>query len=239
MSRIFCSLDTPHIDKALYLSQMAAEAGCGLKFGLEFFANTGPTGLEKIRSKFPDTPIFLDLKFHDIPNTVAEAVRGVTRLGVQYLNCHASGGFSMMQLAQAAMSEEATRLGIQSPQLLAVTVLTSLDETALTEVGQQGPARDQVLRLATLTQKAGLAGVVCSGHEIETLRHALGPDFVLMVPGIRPKGADVGDQKRIMTPPEALKAGATHLVIGRPITGAADPFAAAKAIFSDIEQAGV
>ncbi|MEC7576943.1 MAG: orotidine-5'-phosphate decarboxylase, partial [Pseudomonadota bacterium] len=182
-----------------------------------------------IRDKHPDTSIFLDLKFHDIPNTVASALRVVSDLGVDYTNLHASGGLEMMQRAL-----DAVNAAHKPAKLLAVTVLTALNDQSLNTVGQQTPVQDQVLRLAKLTKQAGLAGVVCSAHEIDAIRSACGAEFALMTPGIRPVGSANDDQKRVMTPRDALSAGATHLVIGRPITQAADPRKAAEDILESI-----
>ena len=176
--------------------------------------------------------VFLDLKFHDIPNTVAAACRAAAGLGVWMMNVHASGGRRMMMAAQEALADLPRR-----PLLIAVTVLTSMSAEDLAEVGVAGVPADQVLRLARLTQQCKLDGVVCSAQEAAMLRADLGADFRLVTPGIRPAGADVGDQRRVMTPVEALHAGATDLVIGRPITGAADPLAALKQIQSDIQNA--
>ncbi|MBN8520389.1 MAG: orotidine-5'-phosphate decarboxylase [Alphaproteobacteria bacterium] len=219
---IFCAIDTSDLDQAQSLSRKISGTGCGIKLGLEFFNRFGPSGVEKIKKKIGDSKLFLDLKYHDIPNTVAGAIKAVSTLGVDYLNVHAAGGLEMMQEAKAVCPPQT--------KLLAVTVLTSLEDEHLRAVGQSTPAGDQVERLARLTQTAGLDGVVCSAHEIKRLRAACGDDFVLMVPGIRPAGADKGDQKRVMTPSEAFEAGATHLVIGRPITGAPDPETAARDI---------
>lgn len=224
--KIFCAIDTPDLNQAKSLAKSISGTGCGIKLGLEFFNAFGPQGVHEIKKIIGDTKLFLDLKYHDIPNTVASAIKAISNIGADYLNVHASGGLEMMKAAKAACASET--------KLLAVTVLTSLDDSNLTAVGQSVPAADQVERLARLTQSAGLDGVVCSAHEISRLRAACGPDFVLMVPGIRPAGADAGDQKRIMTPEEAMKAGATHLVIGRPITGATDPAAAANDILRTI-----
>lgn len=235
MTKVYCAIDTPDLGRATELAKQVSLAGCGVKLGLEFFANNGPSGITAISKSCPDAKIFLDVKFHDIPNTVAGALRGAARLGVAYVNCHASGGVEMMRAGQEALAEESIRLGLPVPKFLAVTVLTSINEQALNEIGQTGQPHDQVVRLAKLTQQAGLAGIVCSGHEIKLVREALGQDFVLMVPGIRPAGSDVGDQKRIMTPREAMEAGATHLVIGRPITGAKDPTLAATEILKSLE----
>lgn len=234
-SKIFCAIDTTDIAKAKSLAAAIAPVTGAIKLGLEFFNANGPQGVREVLSAVPGAPLFLDLKFHDIPNTVAGAVRAATRLGPAYLNVHASGGAGMMRAAADAAREESARLGIAAPVLLGVTVLTSLDDAALEDVGQKTPASDQVRRLAELSQKAGLGGVVCSAHEIATLRAACGRDFVLMVPGIRPAGSETADQKRVMTPRAAIAAGATHLVIGRPITGAPDPAAAARAILESLE----
>ena len=230
---IYCAVDTTDPARAVDLAGILMRTGCGLKLGLEFFSAHGPQGVRTLRSQFPDLPLFLDLKFHDIPNTVAQAVRAVVLLGVSCLNVHATGGAEMMKAAVAAAREESARLGINPPAVLAVTVLTSLDDAALAAIGQAGPAADQVARLALLSRDSGMAGVVCSAHEIERLRAACGADFILMVPGIRPAGSAAQDQKRTMTPAQALAAGATHLVIGRPITQAPDPAAAIRAILSE------
>lgn len=234
MTKIYCAIDTPDVARASELARQVSSAGCGVKLGLEFFSNNGPAGVAAISKACPDAKIFLDMKYHDIPNTVAGALRGAARLGVAYVNCHAAGGMEMMKMGLEALADESSKLGLPTPQFLAVTVLTSIDATALTSVGQIGTPPEQVVRLATLTKDSGLAGIVCSGQEIQLVRGALGKDFVLMVPGIRPAGADVGDQKRVMTPREALDAGATHLVIGRPITGAKDPAQAAADILATL-----
>lgn len=232
---IFCALDTTDIERAKAWAGALSPA-CGLKLGLEFFNAHGPQGVRDVLSVVPGAIVFLDLKYHDIPNTVAGAVRAAVSLRPAYFNVHASGGAEMMRAALDAAKEEGARLGCAAPKLLAVTVLTSLDDAGLERVGQAGPATDQVRRLAALAQESGLDGVVCSAHEIAALRTACGPDFVLMVPGIRPAGAQVGDQKRVMTPAAAMQAGASHLVIGRPITGVADPAEAARAILQSIRE---
>ena len=225
---IFCALDTDDLDHACALAEQIGPATGGLKLGLEFFSRFGMNGVEKIRNACPQAQIFMDLKFHDIPNTVGGAVKTVSEnLAPAYLNVHAGGGRHMMEAAKEACSAET--------KLLGVTILTSLDEKALTDIGYQDEVSDSVSRLAHLTQQSGLAGIVCSAHEIHMIREQCGKDFVMMVPGIRPAGTDAGDQKRIMTPKQALQAGATHLVIGRPITQANDPQAAAQDIISDIK----
>lgn len=234
---IFCALDTTDIEQAKrWASQIASAAG-GIKLGLEFFNAHGPQGVRDVLSAAPGLPFFLDLKFHDIPNTVAGAVRAAVSLAPMYLNVHASGGAEMMRAAAEAAKDESARLGILPPKILAVTVLTSLDDAGLEAVGQVAPASDQVRRLAALAQGSGMDGVVCSAHEVKILRDVCGPDFVLMVPGIRPAGAQAGDQKRVMTPAAAMQAGVSHLVIGRPITGAPDPAAVAREILRSIHEA--
>jgi len=229
---IFAAIDTPDRDRARDLAQRVGDAVGGIKLGLEFFNAHGPEGVRDVASGHEN--LFLDLKYHDIPNTVAGAVRAAVRLRPMILNVHAAGGPAMMQAARQAAAEEAARLGVRRPLVLAVTVLTSLDDGDLEAVGQSGPIGGQVVRLARLARDCGLDGVVCSPLEIVATREACGPDFTLVVPGIRPAGAAAGDQKRIMTPAEALAAGADWLVIGRPITGAPDPAAAARRISADL-----
>lgn len=243
--RILVALDTPDVDKATALSRQLAGKVGGVKLGLEFFNANGPDGVRGVVRAAPEeTPrgeatvqqrLFLDLKFHDIPNTVAGAVRSVMPLGPAILNVHAGGGSAMMKAALDSANFEAEQLGTVRPMMIAVTVLTSLDDADLSAVGQSIPARDQVVRLAALTQQAGLDGVVCSSREIAAIRAECGPDFKLIVPGIRPAGAALGDQKRVMTPSQALAEGADFLVIGRPITGAEDPIATAEAIAAEME----
>ncbi len=231
---IYCAIDTPDLNAARHLAAAMQDAECGIKLGLEFFNANGPQGVAAIRQACPDLKLFLDLKCHDIPNTVAGAIRAVIRLAPSYLTLHAAGGAEMMRAAQDAATEESMRLGVNPPALLAVTVLTSLDDLALQSTGQQTPAADQVLRLAELTHAAGLPGIVCAGPDISAVRKALGQHFILMVPGIRPAGSAALDQKRVMTPKDAITIGATHLVIGRPITGAPDPARAARDILETL-----
>lgn len=226
---VYCSIDTSDLASAIRMADQVVPAGCGLKLGMEFFNANGPQGVTSLREKHPDASLFIDLKYHDIPNTVAGALRAITRLAPDFLNVHASGGAEMMRQGLAAMKEEAHRRDIKMPKLLAVTVLTSMDDEAVTSVGWQLPVAEQVRRLALLTKNTGLNGVVCSPLEIRMVREHCGPGFITMVPGIRPAAAD-DDQKRVMTPKEAMQAGATHLVIGRPITQARDPGQAAADI---------
>ncbi len=229
--RIFVALDTQDLGKAAGLAQALGGRVGGLKIGKEFFAAQGPDG---VRAVARGEPLFLDLKFHDIPNTVAGAIRAVVHLRPFMVNVHASGGRAMMQAAGEAAREAAEDLEVTRPLVLGVTVLTSLDEDDLDAVGQRGPASDQTVRLANLARDSGLDGVVCSPREIAAVRAACGPDFLLVVPGIRPTWAAADDQKRIMTPAEALGAGADYLVVGRPITGAADPVAAARRLVEEL-----
>jgi orotidine-5'-phosphate decarboxylase len=224
---VFVALDTPEISKALAIATAVRPYVGGLKIGLEFITANGPDGIRRIVEL--GLPVFADVKFHDIPNTVAAASRELAKLGAKLFNVHASGGERMMRDAS-----EAARAVDPKVKVIAVTALTSLDDAVLESVGQRGPAQEQVLRLARLAQQAGLDGVVCSAQEIVPLRKSLGPDFLLVTPGIRPAGADLHDQKRVMTPAEAHRAGANILVVGRPITGAADPAAAAKAIADEL-----
>lgn len=235
VSRVLVALDTTSVADAVDRARAMRGAVAGVKLGLEFFNANGPAGVRQVIAE--GLPLFLDLKFHDIPNTVAGAVRAVTPLGPYMLNVHASGGTAMMRAALDAAVDTAATVGVRRPLVIGVTVLTSLADDDLAAVGQQGPAGDQVRRLAALAQAAGLDGVVCAPQEIEVLRKECGRDFVLVTPGIRPAGAAVGDQKRVMTPGEAVRRGADYLVIGRPITASSDPAAAARDIAAEIERA--
>ena len=228
---ILVGLDTTDLAIARGWARATRDSAAGIKLGLEFFNANGPAGVAEIAAA--GAPLFLDLKFHDIPNTVAGAVRAVAPLKPMILNVHASGGAAMMRAAHDAAQDSAARLGVTPPKLIAVTILTSLGDADLSAIGQPGAA-DQVRRLAALTQVCGLDGVVCSPHEIALLRRDLGPDFLLVIPGVRPSWAAAGDQKRVMEPRQAMEAGADYLVIGRPITAAADPAEAARRIASEI-----
>lgn len=224
---IYCAIDKPDLGTALKLCADITSEGLGIKLGLEFFNALGLTGVQEIQKQHPDLPIFLDLKYHDIPNTVASAIRAVTKnFTPAYLNVHAAGGLEMMKAAKAACPD--------NTKLLAVTILTSLDEDAINQVGYTSNVREQVVKMAKLTQDAGLDGVVCSSHEIKAIRETCGDDFTLMVPGIRPAGSDAGDQSRIMTPADAINKGATHLVIGRPISQSNTPAQAAQDILNSL-----
>lgn len=222
--RIFCAIDTADLTQALRLVKKLSVVPLHYKLGLKFFSAQGLAGVEKIRAVAGrKSDIFLDLKFHDIPNTVSGAVRAALKAEPEFMTVHASGGKAMIQAAVKAAAGSGAKI-------LAVTVLTHLDTDDLKSIGQQTPVEGQVLRLARLAQEAGADGVVCSPHEIELLRHKMGKDFLLVVPGIRPAGAAGDDQKRTLTPEKALKLGADYLVIGRPITAAPDPVVAAKNI---------
>lgn len=229
--RILVGVDTPERARAETLVQNLRGKVGGIKIGKEFFTSQGP---QVVREVIGDEPLFLDLKFHDIPNTVAGAVRASVRLKPLIVNVHAAGGRAMMTAAAEAAKEEAEAQGVSKPLVIAVTVLTSLDDADLESVGQQGPAAAQVERLAALAQDCGLDGVVCSPREITVLRRLCGPDFKLVVPGIRPSWAAAGDQKRIMTPADAVSAGADYIVIGRPIAAAPDPAEAADRIAAEL-----
>jgi orotidine-5'-phosphate decarboxylase len=235
--KIIVALDFADASSALALVDRLDPALCRLKVGKELFTVAGPELVRALVAR--GFEVFLDLKFHDIPNTVAAACRAAAGLGVWMLNVHASGGRRMMTAAQEALAELPPRERPgdkpQRPLLIAVTVLTSMSAEDLGEVGVSDAPADQVLRLARLTQACRLDGVVCSAQEAALLRADLGADFRLVTPGIRPAGSEAGDQRRVMTPAQALRAGATDLVIGRPITAAVDPLAALKQIQSEIQ----
>lgn len=231
-SPVFCAIDRADLSGALLLAKsFSNQAVGGLKLGLEFVTANGPSGVKSIVDL--GLPVFLDLKFHDIPNTVAGAVRAAAGLGVSMLTLHLQGGPAMLWAAADAIKD----LGDQRPLLLGVSVLTSMDDKDLAAVGVEGSTEAQVLRLAGLAKKTGMDGMICSPREIEPLRNAFGDSLKLVVPGIRPAGCSAGDQKRTLTPGEAIKAGADYLVIGRPITGAGRPRAAAQAIKDEIDAA--
>jgi orotidine-5'-phosphate decarboxylase len=227
--RLAVALDVPDARQALELVASLEGTCRWFKVGMELYYAAGNAFIETLRNQ--DFQVFLDLKLHDIPNTVAGAVRSVTSAGASLLTVHASGGPAMM----AAAVEAASAPG--SPRLLAVTVLTSMDAFELSAVGVSESTIDQVLLLARLANSVGIDGLVCSPEEVATLRAETDPDTLLVIPGIRPAGSDVGDQKRIATPGDAIALGASMLVVGRPITRSANPAAAAKAILEEIAQA--
>lgn len=225
---VFCALDLRDLDAAIALAHDLRGHIGGIKLGMEFFYTHGAEGYLKVAQA--GLPIFLDLKFHDIPNTVAGAVRALLPLEPALLTLHISGGVAMMQAACAAVQDAKAATAV-----IGVSVLTSLNEDDLTQMGVSGSVQNQVSTLGKLAQSAGLDGAVCSPMEIEQLRMNCGTDFKLIVPGIRPQGADVQDQKRVMTPKQARDLGADILVIGRPIVQADDPAAAAHAIVESLE----
>lgn len=228
-SKIIVALDYADAASAQALVARLDPALCKLKVGKELFTAAGPAFVESLVKQQYD--VFLDLKFHDIPNTVAKACQAAANLGVWMLNVHASGGLPMMQAAREGLDKA---FGSQSPLLIAVTVLTSMDEPTLHSLGIQRSLSEHVLALASLTQQAGLHGVVCSAQEAAMLKQTLGPDFCLVTPGIRPADASQDDQTRIVTPKDAIALGSHYLVIGRPITQAADPIVALNTIIKNI-----
>lgn len=228
--RIVIALDYPEPRAALEMVQRLEPSRCRLKVGKELFTRGGPQLVEQLRNK--DFEIFLDLKFHDIPNTVAGACAAAADLGVWMVNVHALGGAKMMAAAQEALAKAAHR-----PLLIAVTILTSMGEQDIREVGLSGAPADNVARLAALAQQAKLDGVVCSPQEVAMLRGSLGNDFRLVTPGIRPAWSAKGDQTRITTPADAVRLGSDYLVIGRPITAAEEPMKALAAIEQELQGA--
>ena len=224
INRIFVALDTPSLEHAIDLTNQLMGVVGGVKMGKEFLTVHGLEGVRKV-SKC-GMPVFLDTKFHDIPNTVASSIRAILPVNPFVINVHASGGSAMMRAAKKAVEEA----GKNRPLLIAVTILTSMKDEDLIEIGMQTPTESQVVALARLSQKSGLDGIVCSPLEINAVRQACGPDFKLMVPGIRPTWSTHDDQNRITTPSGAIKLGADYLVIGRPITSAKNPIEAAQRI---------
>lgn len=225
---IICAVDTTDVAKAKGLaSQLNGHVGA-LKLGLEFFTANGAAGVEQIASQ--EAPVFLDLKFHDIPNTVSKAVKATAPIDAFMLTVHTAGGRDMMKAAAEAASDNAAKTGKQKALVVGVTLLTSLDQTDLSDMGIDALIAEQVKRRAELAQASGLDGVVCSSQEIALLRKVCDKDFKLVVPGIRPEGSDTGDQKRVTTPRDAMELGADYLVIGRPITQDANPKQAAMRI---------
>lgn len=226
--KIIVALDYDNQQDALLIAQRLDPQRCRLKVGKELFTIAGPDLIKTLHEL--GFEIFLDLKFHDIPNTVAKAVLAAAKLGVWMVNVHASGGGEMMRTTIDAMQTAEGR----QPILIAVTVLTSMDADGLRETGINQTPAERVLELAKLTQNSGLAGVVCSAQEAQLLKQQLGSEFILVTPGIRPAFASVGDQKRVMTPAQAIAAGSDYLVIGRPITQADDPMQALRLIEAEI-----
>lgn len=229
---VFCAIDTADFSLARDLALALRGYVGGLKIGLEFFMAHGAAGYMHLADL--GMPMFLDVKLHDIPNTVKGALTSLLRLRPDFVTIHTSGGEAMMRAAVDA----ASTVGSAKPLLLGVTVLTSLDTVDLLAMGQEPNVSAQVLRLAHLAASGGMDGVICSPAEVMMLREACGKDFILMVPGVRPAWAQVNDQKRVMSPRDAMEAGANYLVIGRPITSASDPAAAARKVVQEIEEIG-
>ena len=226
--RVIVPLDVPHLAAALELAARLDPKLCRVKVGKELFVAEGPAAVARLQER--GFEVFLDLKFHDIPNTVAGACRSAARLGVWMMNVHASGGEAMMRAAREAIAGVA-----RPPLLIAVTILTSLSDADLDSIGYSGSVIENVERLARLARVCGLDGVVCSAQEAKQLRRAAGPDFILVTPGIRLEGTPGDDQARVVTPVQAARLGADYLVIGRPITQARDPAAVLESIQSQLE----
>jgi orotidine-5'-phosphate decarboxylase len=231
--KLIVALDVDSAEQALKLVERLKPWAGLFKVGMELFYSQGPVIINELRRR--GVKLFLDLKLHDIPNTVARATRVLTRLGVAMFNVHAAGGRTMMRAALESCQEESAKLGLSRPLVLAVTVLTSIDQLAFNqELGFSGPVADKVVAWALLARECGLDGVVASAHEAGAIRRLCGPDFIIVTPGIRPSGTAGGDQKRIVTPAVALAAGASHLVVGRPIIAAPDPAKAARFILDEM-----
>ena len=230
--RLIVALDLADPARARSLATLLAPEVGMLKVGKQLFVNAGPDIVRVIHDLGGE--VFLDLKFHDIPNTVAAAGVEAARLGVRLFNIHVSGGREMMRQTAAAVEEVCGNEGLRRPSVLGVTVLTSLDGPDLEALGMQGDVRTQVVRMAGMAQEAGLGGVVCSAQEAQEIRGACGDSFLLVTPGIRPAGQQAGDQKRVMTPGDAVAAGIDYIVVGRPITGADDPVEAARSVVAEM-----
>ena len=231
--RVIVALDYPDADSAIAMAQRLDPAVSRVKVGKELFTRCGPSIVERLQGL--GFELFLDLKFHDIPNTVAKACGVAAELGVWMVNVHASGGRRMMEAAREEVEKRS--VGPTRTSLIAVTVLTSMERSDLAEMGLDIEPIEQVKRLAALTERSGLDGVVCSAQEASAIRQLAGDNFQLITPGIRPAGSEVGDQRRIMTPADAIAAGSTYLVVGRPITGATDPKAAALTVQAEVDAA--
>ena len=234
--KILVALDTPNISAVQDTIEQVGEFVGGFKLGLEFFNYNGVDGLKSAMTG-KDNFLFLDLKFHDIPNTVAGAIRGcMSGVVPNMITIHTSGGFEMMKRAKEESMLVASKLGVKAPLIVGVTVLTALDNNDMQDIGYSNDTKEQAIKLAKLAKRAGLDGIVCSAFEIESIKKACGDDFILVVPGIRPQGIDSGDQKRIMTPEQAIEKGADYLVIGRPITQAQNQREMAKQISLSLDK---
>jgi orotidine-5'-phosphate decarboxylase len=232
--RTIIALDVPTFDEATDLMDKLGDRARSLKVGSQLFTSVGPDIIREIKRR--GKKLFLDLKFHDIPNTVARASEAATELGVDIFNVHVSGGLEMMRGAAQATKAKASELGIEKPIVLGVTILTSIDEPMFQNVlGSCNSLKDQIVHMAKLAQQAGMDGVVASPQEIRLIREACGEDFVVLTPGVRPEWASSDDQKRTMTPVEAFKAGADYVVIGRPIYRAPEPADVLERILKQLE----
>jgi len=227
LSPVVVALDYPNQDLAINMAQQLDPTRCRVTVAKELYTASGPVILEKLHALGFD--VFLDLKFHDIPNTCAKAVGVAADLGVWMVNVHASGGRRMMEAARNELEKKAHK-----PLLIGVTVLTSMEQSDLAEIGLNLDPQEQVRRLALLTESAGLDGVVCSAQEVELIRNNCSPEFLTVTPGIRPSGSDQGDQRRVLTPEQALAAGVNYMVIGRPITQAESPMASCNSILESL-----
>jgi orotidine-5'-phosphate decarboxylase len=233
-NRLIVALDFHSMDKVEALVMKLGDSVIYYKVGMELFYSVGSSVIEYLRKQGKE--VFLDLKLHDIPNTTAQGLGSLTRLGATMLNVHASGGYTMMKTAVETLQKQAEQSGIARPKLIAVTILTSMNESDWEGLGQgTTPIKEQVVRLAKLAKQAGLDGVVASPQEAAEIRAACGKDFMIVTPGVRPVGAAVNDQSRIATPASALTSGASHLVIGRPITAVENPREAALSIIKEME----
>ncbi|MDD3652884.1 MAG: orotidine-5'-phosphate decarboxylase [Desulfotomaculaceae bacterium] len=230
---LIVALDVNTVDEAVALASALAPYTGAFKVGMQLFNSAGPEAVHRLIER--KASVFVDLKLHDIPNTVAGAARALTRHGAAIFNVHAAGGPVMMQEAANAARDEAGKAGVKPPLVIAVTVLTSIDEDMFNQkLGIPGTIEERVVAWARLAKEAGMDGVVASPKEITAIREACGKDFLIITPGVRPLGAAANDQKRTMTPGEAIRLGASYLVVGRPVTAAPDPVAAAKAILQEI-----
>jgi len=230
--RILCALDTTNVEEAAILAGELSPHVGGIKLGLEFFGANGPQGFLEVAKA--NRNIFLDLKLHDIPNTVAKSIHALMPLRPKIMTIHTAGGSAMMKAASEAATLAAKNEGCERPIIIGVTILTSLDNEDIEAIGFQNKVSMQVVKLARLAKESGLDGVVCSPHEIKLIKESCGAVFKLVVPGIRPAGSDTGDQKRVMTPEEAVSLGADYLVIGRPITKSDNPAQSAQLIANEI-----
>ena len=232
-NRIITALDVSSMDELKKLVETLGDSISFYKVGMELFYSVGPDAVRYLKDQ--GKHVFLDLKVHDIPNTVGQSIRALTRLGADLMTLHGTGGRAMMAAAAEAVRDEAAKLQIERPRLLAVTILTSIDEDGWQEIGGKDDIATSVKRLAKLAKEAGIDGTVSSPYEAKEIREMNGPDFLIVTPGIRPTFAVANDQKRFTTPSQALRDGASHLVIGRPITKAADPKEAALKILAEIQ----